>query len=688
MSAEPAGVDHGAGADFRSYALDVSQAILGEQHKYSTLPLDPEDILSSEPNEAKTEVPPPIATHVTVLRLDSDADWTNLHSRIAGRKNGNTSPWFRCLGVLRGLNAKSVVIEPYYVCLDYRSEFASFYAHLDAPRRSFTIRLHFFDQYIEEDDVTSLPKQIPSSYLGYIVCREGDLPLVGRAVIRTPTYVTNSTEIRESVNFFGQKLTVDGVPFMQQDARLTACAHIAVWIAHYSAFRRGLLERRLIAEFVTMSGSVTPMRPRLSDGLTFIEVARLFDQVGMRTIVFAPANGDGPELPGISRAELPSLPNPIYKFEEPEMENGSDADSSDDLTENKLDRLSESEDLGALLDFGLGDSDGDTLTKFFANCTPAIEASYMDYRDYLDDEGDSKSPSPAHPAVTQFETVLKYLIQPYVDSKWPVYAGSEDHAFAVIGYSSNQESPLFFLHDDQNGPYLATSSLLVLSEDTLKFQSGRFRDIDSHVELDSPPSDRVLGHLQEQTSFPPGSVNRGVDTLIVPVAQRVMLPAHAANRAALQWMAVHFGSDAMANEPRARPEGALLQDLTSMDTRVSILMGIDYKVQRRTYAFEKHDQLAIHGYSALQLAEWVVVVEGISSDKETSGWEVVFDASSSSTAPRFQFVRILDAMSVLNPLHPERPEGSPIVLARFPLISIAWKLSKFIGGDAGDAINE
>ena len=46
----------------------------------------------------------------------------------------------------------------FYVSLDYRSEFAAFYAHIDAPRRSVTTRLHFFGEDIPPAKVIDLAK--------------------------------------------------------------------------------------------------------------------------------------------------------------------------------------------------------------------------------------------------------------------------------------------------------------------------------------------------------------------------------------------------------------------------------------------------------------------------------------------------------------------------------------------------
>jgi hypothetical protein len=249
-----------------------------------------------------------INTHATAIPLQSQQQWDSFHLSCTAGKGGNLKPWFRCISLLRSCGAQAAVSESYYVCLDYRSEFASFYAHIDAPRRSFTTRLHFFGEEVGPADIINLSEGQRRSYLGYIVCREGDLPLVGRTVLSAPAYIDESTAIAEPVNFFGQKLMVHGVPFMQQDQRFAVCSHVAAWVLHYSAFRRGVQERRHIADLVGMAGPIHPLRPRVSDGLTEGQVSQMLNELGFRTAIYHTPTVDNPfqTLPEVSPPELPA----------------------------------------------------------------------------------------------------------------------------------------------------------------------------------------------------------------------------------------------------------------------------------------------------------------------------------------------------------------------------------------------
>ena len=149
--------------------------------------------------------------------------------------------------LLQSHNAATCIIEHHYVCLDHRSEVSAFYSQLDETVKYSSVRLHFFSKKVTRRDLMSIPND---AYLGYIVMRSSGMPPIVRAMLRPPVGVlTAATE--EHVNFFGQKLRIEAVPFMQQDTRYATCAHAAAWMIHYAAFRHGVVERRLISDLVS-----------------------------------------------------------------------------------------------------------------------------------------------------------------------------------------------------------------------------------------------------------------------------------------------------------------------------------------------------------------------------------------------------------------------------------------------------
>ncbi len=577
------------------------------------------------------ELPPEYAAveddrsrYLRLYPLRDDAEWETFHRAFAGARGDNLKPWFRCLGILRGSGAQLAVLERHYVCLDYRSEFASFYAHLDAPRRNSTIRLHFFSQRIEEDELFELTDQQRASYLGYMVLREGDLPLVGRTVLATPSYVDVSTAINEPVNFFAQRLVVTGVPFMQQDQRFAVCAHISAWVTHYSAFRRGIFERRLIADFVNLASSFTPMRPRHAGGLTVSQLSTLLDEVGFRSLAFFTPLGAIGEMPPISAAEVPD----VVPFLPPDAV---DLPDPDDEPAGLLSQTWRTAEVAA----------------------PAEEA----FQEYLEAEetarsgreGGSAGDYVQHPhhninAVRAVERVLAYVIQPHVESGWPVYAGMENHAVTICGRAHISDHQLHVIHDDQHGPYMLAPSLTFLSRDCLRHQSGRYVDAGQSELASVPPSDVVLAHPQAVLGID-AEPDLAVHALVVPLPPRVLLQPTSARRRALG----NIGRLLDVPEFRSGVDSDRLVELRRAATRVTLLMGIDYKTIRRRYARDQTDSPAVKFFSMLHVAEWVIVVEGLSQNGETSIWEFVFDGSSSQDDPRLQMGRVFDVVLGGNP---------------------------------------
>ena len=571
----------------------------------------PQEVSISPPSQ--TVIPASaISTHAEVIQLTTDADWDSFHHSYTVGRQGNFKPWLRCLSLLRSMGACTAVRESYYVCLDYRSEYAAFYSHIDAPRKSFTTRLHFFARAVFSDQVTDLNEAQAKSYLGYIVCREGDLPIVGRTLICKPSYIDESTAISEPVNFFGQKLLVRGVPFMQQDQRFAVCCHVVAWVLHYSAFRRGVQERRHIADLVGIVGPIHPLRPRATDGLTESQVAQMLNELGFRTSIY----------------HTPTVQMSFHSL--PEVLIG-------ELPMNLLTRLAEAKVQGPDR-FDIEADVLDQLEKGLANYLQSIENS--------NDISANAASEPAiidvaNPYLQAFHELIDYLIHPYIRSGWPIYAATRTHAFAICGRTEKSGKPVLFLHDDQNGPYLAAESLPALSQNSLRYQAvGAPSDSSLGV-----PREDFVAHRLEHGPNESGDVRRAVEALVIAVPSRVLLSPAAANRKSRRIIVI------------AQRHQALLDGLPKADreifsaraeSRVSILMGIDYKIYRRRQSKEYGDVPAVTVFSSLQLAEWIILVEFFDKQRMCFS-EFVYDASSSDDDPRIIFSRIFSATVVVYP---------------------------------------
>jgi hypothetical protein len=615
----------------------------------------------SESTLAQLESPTPepaverISTHAVIFPLgDDDSMWGKFHDAFTYKKQGNLRPWYRCMGILRGMGALCAIVEMYYVCLDYRSEFASFYAHIDAPRKSHTVRLHFFTDTLTEADLVLL-KEHSAAYLGYIVCREGDLPLVGRALLRVPDYIEESTEIEEYVNLFGQRLPVRGVPFMQQDQRFAVCAHVAMWVIHYSAYRRGLTERRLIANLVNVAGNVQSLHPRAAEGLTERQVTEALTHIGFRPTMYISPSVDDTES---------NLPRVRYR------------EIKDRIPAEFIEKVEQ-----ALLESGDEFGETDLADK---NVKPVLEKLLQNFVDRSDDavpgSDDDIPMDPRALEVLAMQALLDYIVRPYIISGFPVYARVQDHALVICGRAQRGNAGIYFAHDDQNGPYLLADPFPTLSRDSLKFQSGHPISVGSSRWLDLPALDRTGLHLNDGLEIQGTDAPRPVLSLILATPPRVLLPASLANRRALETMDQLQSNDVLIDslgcpEPRT-------SFVNASNTRVSILMGIDYKIRRRDEAAGKLDDRAVEAYSALQLAEWVVVVEGTTLlDDQSVVWECVFDASSSEAAdPRLQMSRVLSTMVTVFP-GTGSSEASEIGTNYFRHVSIPLRVAKVVRSD-------
>lgn len=233
-------------------------------------------------DQATWEAPDPGELRV----LGSPADWDALVDEYADRladggDPAHMGPFRRCLEVAREGGATSVVIETRYIDIDYRSEYSSYYSRGFRAPPSSAHRLHFFRAPLRGEQLADLPDD--AGYLGYVIVRPVALGPVGRTMLVPPPGMSAvvRTTVHETVTLFGQKLHVEAVPFMQQDAQLDRCAHAAAWVCHYSAFRRDEVSRRSMASFSAMADpSLGIGRPVPSEGLTarqLGELLRIFD---------------------------------------------------------------------------------------------------------------------------------------------------------------------------------------------------------------------------------------------------------------------------------------------------------------------------------------------------------------------------------------------------------------------------
>lgn len=604
-------------------AVDRVRARAYWRRAHAHLPLTDEVIQHLSSNEPP-EPTRPINSHFALHSLADASGWLRLHERFSYLGLGNYAPWNRCLSVLYGHGAKTCLMESHYVCLDYKSEVLAFYSQLDAPRMLATTRLHFFQAELTEASLQDL-EHYQTMYLGYIVCRPGGLPLVGRTIIKPPDYIDDCASIQERVNLLGQTLIVEGVPFMQQDSKLAVCSQVAVWAAQYTNFRRGLLQRNLIAEVVAQSGVIEPLKPRISDGMDLSEAAELLRKAGLGTYIYRLA--EDLDVPVLPPEIVPGAPTVVGNIK-------------NDLGTAVLEKIRDEDHLGEFI---------------------------TDVNDHISRQGLEPDSDLAKLNSQLYDLVLATVFKPYIRSRFPLYLSTRDHALVLCGLTQRVGDPalappIFFVHDDQFGPYLATPSLASGSRDALRQQAFFGQPAPSimsneHVgEGAAFPSDRTAEIIEGASAFVTGDVERSVQGVVVPTPRRVtMTPA-----------------DAEADAYNTF--GSILYD-ARWSVRSVLMMGIDYKRSRRLVLRAENDGAGAAAFGNVHLAEWVIVVADECDDRECS-WEIVYDASSDAHSPRIQMARFGDRVLVESIGNESPVEEGRITLARLPNIEVEPKIGK------------
>ena len=225
-----------------------------------------------------------------------DEDWRTAFGRYLG--SFNDRPLLRCIEVARSHGASTVVVETRYLDLDYRSEYSAYYSKQFADVPDSAHRIHFFAERLEEAAIWSDASE--AGYLGYVVVRPSTTGRVSRAMLPPPAALADAvrTSVVDRVNFFGQELTVRGVPFAQQDAQLGACAHAAAWMSHYTAYLRGEVARRSKADFALKAdASLHPSRALPTGGLTVVQLSELFRTFELPAMYYLVGQLPSPGLP-------------------------------------------------------------------------------------------------------------------------------------------------------------------------------------------------------------------------------------------------------------------------------------------------------------------------------------------------------------------------------------------------------
>lgn len=146
--------------------------------------------------------------------------------------------------LLTRLGCLTIIVEHNYTDRDYKAEFSAFYSKRFSLPPAYCTRLLFFSTSLpaygaitNPDDIAPLVEQ--ESFLGFSIVRPTEFFRIGRTVIRFAPPSDSNSSAREyyvtcrtwhTVHLLGKEFKVLGMPFIQQDTQVGACAHAALWM--------------------------------------------------------------------------------------------------------------------------------------------------------------------------------------------------------------------------------------------------------------------------------------------------------------------------------------------------------------------------------------------------------------------------------------------------------------------------
>jgi hypothetical protein len=188
-----------------------------------------------------------LSPRMRLLLLGTESDWDEVSKQYAKGPKNEREILQALFAVVRTRQCNAVVVEDLYVDRDYRAEFASIYSRVHrAPDRS-TTRLVFFALTSADHRSARLPVDADAdssnSCLGYTILRPLTVGKVGRSFIVPPVWPKSADvgcRAETHLHLGDQRFTVDGSPFIHQDAMVMVCAQASIWMSlHYLHVRYG-----------------------------------------------------------------------------------------------------------------------------------------------------------------------------------------------------------------------------------------------------------------------------------------------------------------------------------------------------------------------------------------------------------------------------------------------------------------
>lgn len=245
----------------------------------------------------------------TVGSLHTTDDWTALGHLLG---DGHPLAVASTIRHLRILGARSYVLEDRYIDRDYSADYLHFYARTFRTHARHCQRAHFFSDDISPElsqvrsteAISQLRSLAVTSYCGFCVIRPLPTAPIGRTVLRADLRGRSDMEATVTcratfeANLLGVDLKVPGAAYLQQDARVGACAQVAIWAGMRHMHARHGYNWVSVADITRLATPTAPDEatslPAGSDFLATERMLRAISEAGYQPLCFRrpPPRGD------------------------------------------------------------------------------------------------------------------------------------------------------------------------------------------------------------------------------------------------------------------------------------------------------------------------------------------------------------------------------------------------------------
>ena len=248
----------------------------------------------------------------TVESLDTADAWVSLADALG---DGHPEVLHSTIRHLRILGVKSYVLEDPYIDRDYSADYLHFYARTFRTHARHCKRAHFFSDDISPllgqprstEQLRQLRQVARSSYCGFCVIRPLPTAPIGRTVLRAEVRGRQDMEstvtcrAQFEANLLGVDFQVTGTAYLQQDARVGACAQVSIWAGMRHLHARYGYNWVSVADITRLATPTAPDEatslPAGSDFLTSERMLRAISEAGYQPLCFGRPNIAGAILP-------------------------------------------------------------------------------------------------------------------------------------------------------------------------------------------------------------------------------------------------------------------------------------------------------------------------------------------------------------------------------------------------------